>query len=259
VTIPALHMLRLEPVMPKVAHWGLAKGVARPGIDDGYLWHALLKAAFGDLAPKPFRLIEPQRGRPYLLGYHAADKLALLSHAETFAEPDALEAIGLSSLAVKAMPTEFASGTRLGFETRVRPVVRTTRNDPIAPGREVDVFLATAKSRPDEKLDRGTIYADWLARALAKGGAELAPRTMRLVAVRRTRLLRRGAPNAEGQRHLTQTGKKGGGPDLVIAGELNVSDPAAFRAFLARGVGRHRAFGFGMLLLRPSGSGTGDA
>jgi CRISPR system Cascade subunit CasE len=25
----------------------------------------------------------------------------------------------------------------------------------------------------------------------------------------------------------------------------------AFRALLARGVGRHRAFGFGMLLLRP--------
>ena len=121
------------------------------------------------------------------------------------------------------------------------------------------MFLAAAKSRPDEKLDRGMIYADWLARALAKGGAELAPRTMRLVAVRRTRLLRRGAPNVEGQRHLTPTGKKGGGPDLVIAGELNVSDPAAFRALLARGVGRHRAFGFGMLLLRPSGSGAGDA
>jgi CRISPR system Cascade subunit CasE len=31
-----------------------------------------------------------------------------------------------------------------------------------------------------------------------------------------------------------------------------VADPAAFAQLLARGVGRHRAFGLGMLLLRPS-------
>jgi len=30
-----------------------------------------------------------------------------------------------------------------------------------------------------------------------------------------------------------------------------VRDPTGFAALLARGVGRHRAFGFGMLLLRP--------
>jgi CRISPR system Cascade subunit CasE len=251
MTEQAFHMLRLEPDMAKVARWGLAKRVARPGFDDGYLWHALLKATFGELAPKPFRLVEPLHGRLYLVGYHSGDKEALLNHAEAFAEPDAAEAIGLQSLAVKVMPTKFKTGVRLGFETRVRPVVRTTRNDPVAPGREIDVFLAAAKVRPEERLDRGSVYTAWLARELAKGGASIEPRCVKLVSVRRARLLRRGTTDSEGYRPLTQTGKKGGGPDLVMAGELTVSDPPSFHDHLSRGIGRHRAFGFGMLLLRP--------
>jgi len=35
-------------------------------------------------------------------------------------------------------------------------------------------------------------------------------------------------------------------------GVLQVRDSAAFAALLARGIGRHRAFGFGMLLLKPA-------
>jgi CRISPR system Cascade subunit CasE len=42
-------------------------------------------------------------------------------------------------------------------------------------------------------------------------------------------------------------------PDATFRGTLRVDDPARFAAAaLARGVGRHRAFGFGMLLLRPA-------
>jgi CRISPR system Cascade subunit CasE len=253
MTEQVLRMLRLEPDMQQVARWGLTRGVARPGFDDGYLWHALLKATFGELAPKPFRLVEPARRRPYLVGYHFADKDALLDRAHAFAEPDAVEAVGLGSLAVKAMPTQFKVDARFGFEARVRPIIRTTRNDPIAPGREIDVFLAAAKSRPDEKLDRGSVYFEWLGREFAKGGAVVEFQRTQLVSVRRTRLLRRGLADGEGHRPLTQIGKKGGSPDLVIAGELTVSDPVAFQNFVSRGVGRHRAFGFGMLLLSRPG------
>ncbi|MEE8524028.1 MAG: type I-E CRISPR-associated protein Cas6/Cse3/CasE [Thermoanaerobaculia bacterium] len=45
-------------------------------------------------------------------------------------------------------------------------------------------------------------------------------------------------------------------PDALLTGTLEVTDPDAFATLLARGVGRHRAFGFGMLLLRPPGSGA---
>ena len=45
-------------------------------------------------------------------------------------------------------------------------------------------------------------------------------------------------------------------PDVTMQGALTVRDPPQFDALLRRGVGRHRAFGFGMLLLRPDRGGT---
>jgi CRISPR system Cascade subunit CasE len=41
------------------------------------------------------------------------------------------------------------------------------------------------------------------------------------------------------------------GPDATIHGTLTVTDPGVFTKFLARGVARHRAYGYGMLLLHP--------
>ena len=37
-----------------------------------------------------------------------------------------------------------------------------------------------------------------------------------------------------------------------MRGILAITDPTAFADLLARGVGRHRAYGYGMLLLRPA-------
>jgi CRISPR system Cascade subunit CasE len=41
-------------------------------------------------------------------------------------------------------------------------------------------------------------------------------------------------------------------PDAILVGTLRVSDEGGFRSLLRRGVGRHRAFGFGMLRIRPA-------
>jgi CRISPR system Cascade subunit CasE len=41
------------------------------------------------------------------------------------------------------------------------------------------------------------------------------------------------------------------GPDAVFTGVLQVLDTTAFAALVARGIGRHRAFGYGMVLLKP--------
>ena len=36
-----------------------------------------------------------------------------------------------------------------------------------------------------------------------------------------------------------------------MQGNLTITEPEKFACLLARGVGRHRAYGYGMLLLRP--------
>jgi CRISPR system Cascade subunit CasE len=51
------------------------------------------------------------------------------------------------------------------------------------------------------------------------------------------------------QGNWTQTASEG--PDATIHGELTVTNSEAFGRLLATGVGRHSAYGYGMLLLRP--------
>ena len=41
------------------------------------------------------------------------------------------------------------------------------------------------------------------------------------------------------------------GPAATVHGTMTVTDPSAFARLLPHGVGRRRAYGYGMLLLRP--------
>jgi CRISPR system Cascade subunit CasE len=82
-------------------------------------------------------------------------------------------------------------------------------------------------------------------------------------------LLRRGRPRSRGSKGTNDrellpvgllqkgaSGQQGGSPDAVFTGTLVVARPAEFMGLLARGIGRHRAFGYGMLLLRPPRRGS---
>lgn len=69
-----------------------------------------------------------------------------------------------------------------------------------------------------------------------------------MIAFQRTRVLRRPVQPGAGRAHVESEG-----PDATLRGCLRIEDGAGFAALLGRGVGRHRAFGFGMLLLTPPG------
>ena len=88
---------------------------------------------------------------------------------------------------------------------------------------------------------REQVYAEWLSAKMTRsGGASLDVEATKLVSFQRTQSVRKLHT-----RHSE-------GPDAVMRGTLTVADPAAFAALLARGIGRHRAYGYGMLLLRPA-------
>lgn len=259
-----LYMIQLKPDALKAAGWMREHNVSRSGHDDGYGWHALLTAAFGKLAPKPFRVLDT-KGKPLqLLAYTSHAPSDLKRHAALFAEP-AAAALGLVTMCEKEMPRNFAAGQRLGFEVRVRPTVRQDRDGDRTASREKDAFLAALDrlpprgERPD--LNREDVYRDWLAARL-DNAAEIEPRSIMISDIKRSMLLRRGKESAD-KRNLVSVGllrrgvagEQGGGPDAVFTGTLRVADPTAFQALLARGVGRHRSFGFGMLLLRPPRGG----
>ena len=46
--------------------------------------------------------------------------------------------------------------------------------------------------------------------------------------------------------------------DIVMHGTLSITDTQRFADLLTRGIGRHRAYGYGMLLLSPPKAATGD-
>ena len=147
----------------------------------------------------------------------------------------------------KPMPTEWTAGKRLGFETRIRPIVRKARGS-CRPSAEQDAFQQEADTYPKGEMpfSREQVYAKWLAGQLERsGGARLELEQTRLVSFQRARSFRK--------RHSRYVE----GPDAVMRGTLTITDPEAFARLLANGIGRHRAYGYGMLLLRPPGKPAG--
>lgn len=239
-----LHLIRLDPGPQACARWFAAeKLLARSGEDDGYAWHALLCAVFGNaLAPKPFRVMARRGRQPQLLAYTGENPDALRQAARDFADPLALAAAGLTQDApfpAKPMPA-FAPGRRLGFSLRVRPTVRTDRDGARQRSAEVDAYVAALRAEPGMQPDRKAVYAEWTRARLAVGGARVLD--LRLDGLDQVPVVRRDAARAL---------KPVQGHSASLAGVLDVTDGAAFAALLARGVGRHRAFGYGMLLLSP--------
>lgn len=236
-----MYMIDLPLDAAKLMRFAWGQGHGRAADEDfGYAAHAWLAATLGESSPKPFRLLENRHGLR-LLGYTASPPDALVEHAHTFAEPSALAVCNWSAAAGKTMPSNLHTGRRLGFEVRACPISRAER--------ERDVFLVAlsrAEAEGREPPSRPQIYLDWLRQQLMTNDATTVDTdALQLVGFRRVR----GQRNTRSGGNINQ--REVERPDALFTGELFIRDADAFYRLLARGIGRHRAFGFGMLLLRP--------
>ena len=246
------HLIQVPLDMRALAGWVRDRGLARAvRFDTGYVLHLLLGGMFGPAALQPFRLFAPAAGR--LAGLYAYADLngdELRDLAAAVATPDSLAVLDPARVQSKQMPTRFREGQRLGFDLRVRPVRRLGREvaDPqsakvFAPGAEVDAFrLDELLLGPAQARHREGVYADWLRE---RCGEAARLESCRLSAFRRSRAAR-------------GDGRGPDGPDATLHGALTVSDPVAFLRLVRRGIGRHRAYGYGMMLLRPPGRPLAD-
>ena len=270
------HLVRVPIRVAALARWAGDRGWARrrgggESFDEGRALHHLTAETFGPGALRPFRLlVPPGRGRGSLYAYSARDAATLRETAGAAAGPEHLGVLRLHDLASKPMPEDWRVGQRLGFDLRARPIRRlrgpvSGPDGTICAGSEIDAFLLEAlrghsteaprRGEPGgmEKAGRSreAVYLDWLAERLAPA-AELDREASRLVRFRRVRAARLDRSSENPCERAAE------GPDATIHGVLAVADPAAFAALLARGVGRHRAYGYGMLLLRPPGRAAPD-
>lgn len=232
-----LTLLRLTPDRTALTKWAVRQRQPSGVRDVGYVWHGLLRAVFGDMAPKPF-VDRLDAGANEVLGYVRA--FTPLQDVE----PLAAQAAGLDRLQSNPMPMAWRAGRLLSFEVRVRPIVRSRQAGPST--RPIELDVAVAARRSDPAITREQAYGQWLAGELARDGASELVR-MRLAGFSRSRTARRHGP---------QGGRNWGsveGPDAWLRGILRIADAERFSALLARGVGRHRSYGFGCLLVAPPG------
>ena len=242
----SLSLVKLSPDVLALARWAASVGIPAFKDDLGYAAHAASKAVFGDLAPKPFAL-RAKASRLELIGYTSATvaELGRVASMQTHDEAAAL-ALGVDGMVVKAMPMDWAAGERFSFECKVVPT-RRTRTATSGRYVELDVALPEEDSELGVYIDRDAAYSGWLTKELERFSAArligFAPFSFELTPTARRTHAERGA---------RQTAR-GLVPDLVARGELEVIDPAGFQEALKRGLGRHRAFGYGCLLLAPRG------
>ncbi len=243
------NMIRADIDLRSFYRWAGSRGmISRNAFDPGFTMHCLLTESFGrDLAPKPFRVIIPRdrkRGRGTFYAYSGSTAEELREANAVFADPLQSKILPSSTMDSKTMPNSWRTGQRLGFEAMVRPVVRCGRGSD-RPGKERDAFQAEAERHPEREMPRGReeVYVDWLSDRLAQRGARL--EEARLRSFQRVRVVRKL------HKHATE------GPEAVMQGTIEVTDPAMFADLVADGIGRHRAYGYGMLLLRPASGTTG--
>ena len=228
---PPLHFYAFEVDLREFDRWSGMRDIH----DRDLATHSLLAELFGEGAPRPYRLVavrDAPRGTLYGYGPRPVDDLR--ATAETLGAPDQLAALPIDRMRGKPMPVVPAGG-RVSVETRVRPVRRNGN-------REIDVFIADGRTE-----SRETAYARWWADACARSGLDLDRDTIRLVAFS---LVPFSAKRRAGKHPI--------GPDAALRGGGKGRNEGSFHPLTARGVGRHRAYGYGALLLSPARSAANN-
>jgi CRISPR system Cascade subunit CasE len=222
--------LPLHP--PRLIRFAFEHGIRQEDETLGYTLHAWLTALFGEAAPKPFRYFER---RQEVLAYAPVDAQSLLMIAEERGSLAALAALDTENAASKPMPTQWRAGQRVHLEVLTCPVSRKDAE-------EKDVYLRALDRQDDATPSRPEVYRQWFARQWQEAVALEQVELLGMSA--RARLLRRAR---RGGNRLLSIER----PQALFAAEAVIREPARFADYLARGIGRHRAFGYGMVLLAP--------
>jgi CRISPR system Cascade subunit CasE len=241
-----LYMIRAELDRARLFQLARHRHLPVRDVDLGYLIHSALRSSFGEYAPQPFSFNDGRRCLT-VLGYGDHPAEFLIEHCQRFADPLAWSVCSPEGLVSKSMPPSLTPGTQLGFAIRICPVVRkASAGDKHRKGAEVDAFLSRCwDAGDDDSIDREAVYREWLVKRLAANGAARVG-SVSMVRFRRERVVRSTHAKGDGpQVHHCER------PDAYFRGTLEVEASDAFLQHLRRGIGRHRAFGFGMLLLQP--------
>lgn len=225
-----IYLLQADIDMRNLARWSAAEGHSDP---DRSL-HSLVYHTFGkDKVPRAFAAM-PHEANPKeharFLAYTGMDAPALQELARSNQSIITAGIMNPFTFRTTSLPQTWQKGTTLAFQVRLIPTYRATRS-----GSEQDVH-----HRDDAAPTRQESYCNWLARLMRrKAGAEPAEHTLHV-----TRYASRRVKRSEGQQWIVL-------PDVTIEGVCTITNSQTWNNALQLGIGRHKAYGYGMLLLRP--------
>ena len=107
--IGAVHMIRADLDIRGFHRWAGSRGlISRSAFDEGFAMHCLLNESFGELAPRPFRVIiprGPRRRMGTLYGYTECTADDLREAASRYCDPLQAKILPSSRIDSKLMPT----------------------------------------------------------------------------------------------------------------------------------------------------------
>jgi CRISPR system Cascade subunit CasE len=229
-----LHLMqaKIDPV--RLARWSAEQKISDPD----RAAHCLIYETFGaERAPKPF-LMKMEKTNPLenwaVLAYTVLEETELRAIAKRNQKLAIESVMPPEAIRTTTVPDRWRPGTKLRFSVRVRPTQRGKWKEKGRPA-ERDIYLER-----DEETSRGELYCQWVAEIMERqGGASPAAETLAMnqFTIRRIRRQKTSGYTL--------------GPDATISGALEVRDSERFSELLATGIGRHRAYGYGMMLLQP--------
>lgn len=236
----ALHLIESDVDVDALIRWASRNHGNKRQLDIGYSLHCLITSMYGSAALQPFRYLRKREApTATLMGYSALDASSLDELSQLAAAPSALNVI--QNLRSKAMPEKISLGKRIGFDLRVRPTRRRTVEG-IRHERDAFTSLHDDPHKP-EIVDRTQCYLDWVEEHLKKNGAALERDATSIRSVLLSTVVRDQKQQRSNNKHKL--------PDVIVQGNLEVADELKFNEAVMTGIGRHKAYGYGMLLFRP--------
>lgn len=239
-----LFMIQMQFNARKIMIQASESGLLKSGVDEGYYIHQQFLEMFGKNVFSTFCVTGQKGGWINVLAYSHQSADELREIAKEYATPLRYDSCNWETFCGKPMPEKWATGKKYCFEVKTCPVVRIgSGNGTFKKGAEVDAFLVAINVESSSSPDREFVYKKWVLEQFLRSSAAKVE-SMRLEGFRRTKFLRR----THGESRIAKILER---PEAYLKGELLIEDGEKFAGFIAKGVGRHSSFGFGMLLLKP--------
>jgi CRISPR system Cascade subunit CasE len=227
------NLIHIPVSMNKLSEWSAQRGMrTEAGPDIRRVLHHLVDECFGQSVLKPFRMYTTS-GTAALYGYCSTPCSDLIETSQIIACPDTLAVLDVSKIREKKMPSEWQSGKRIGFDVCTIPVRRAAGSN-----KEIDTYIRDVNKWKDSKdsaaPSREESYLTWLDERF--GGAADIVREVTNFRAKSVATKRKGEV-------IRRT-------EATFQGDLIIKDPQLFAEKIAGGIGRHKSYGYGMIILR---------